>query len=260
MGEQENARSPKPNGGIGSLLWHSIKSGAYKYGFGLAAKEVAKRIVPTALTIEGIHGVQLLQPMGRLATGAKQVAEGAGRWGTSVSPLLPIALVALNPTNRFPGSSAERGMVRRGMEEQRRLEVARQRNDELLRQIAQQRLYAESQQRQQAEARQRQQVSERAAAERTQRQAQSIREAQQRTLQLQMRTPSPWNSPAMAATRLEPMRLRPPPKIQTPFNLRLMRPSPAGNPFGLSVMGRPIGTPFGLSLGTRQLRAPMIGR
>jgi len=249
MGGQAEAGAQKPTGGVGSLIWRAIKGGAIKYGVGLAAKELGKNVLT-------IGGVQVLQRTGRVGP----VARWVGRWGTRVSPLLPLVLVATNPTNRFPGSSAEREMVRRGLEEQNRQELARQRNDELLRQLAQQRLQADVQQRQQAEAMQRQQAAARAAAERAQQQAQSRREAWQRTLQLQVRIPTTWNSPAASAARLEPMPLRPAPKIDTPFNLRLVRPSPAGNPFGLSVMGRPTSTPFGLNLGTPQLRAPMIGR
>lgn len=227
--------------GTGSLLWHAIKGAAAKFGIGTAANYVAPRLAPqTRWIVPGIQGV--LEPMSALATRLAPFApavRAAGRFGARVGPFAPLSIVALNPTNRFPGGSAERLAVQRGIDVIRQQAAISRRNEDLMRNLAFQR-----------------------------------REDAQRRSTLQLKPPQlPIHIPFGPATRfganpmvprrLEPFKLRPAPNVGTPFNIRLLRPSPrvTANPFGLSVMGRPStgAGPFGLNLGSPQLRAPLIG-
>lgn len=237
-------RPPTPSAqdsqATGSLIWKAIKSGAGRLGIGTAAVALAPKLAPRSVGA-------LLEPMSPLATRFAPLGPAVraiGRFGTRVGPLAPLTIVALNPTNRIPNSSVEQRMgTMHSMEVFRQQETIRRRNEDTMRNLAFQR-----------------------------------QQDAQRRNRLQLTPPrlptfnpiprAPTFSPISRTNqvmqqRLEPVRLRPALKIGTPFNMRLLRPSPVvrNNPFGLSVMGRQsTGGPFGMNLGSPQLRAPMIGR
>jgi hypothetical protein len=242
-----------------SFVWHAIKNAAKSFGVGVAAQKIVPKLAPT---VRPGAFFEVLEPMGPLATRLvplRPLIKTVGRVATEVGPLAPLTILATNPTNRFPGSQAEQEMTRRyleaeqrrrGVEEQHRLEEMSRRNKEMLSSIETQR---------------RQAIERDMESQRRQAIRRELNNQKRNALQLKLSVspPFPMNrTGSVFQPRLEPVKLRPPTKIQTPFNLRLLRPPPTAstNPFGLNIMGRPPGTPFGLTLGTPRLRAPMIGR
>jgi hypothetical protein len=203
------------------MAWEAVAGAAKNYAIGIAAKQLATKLEPTVVN-------QLLLPMGRLAANVapvmKPVAKFVGKWGTEIpNPIFEAAkIVMFNPTNHFPGSSAERDMLRRSSE-------ALQRQQAMQRQNAANVALAHANILRQAMAKQ-------AAAM-----------GEQRRNTLQLRAPHISNArggPTGITGRFEPFKLRPAANISTPFNLRLMHGPVKTNPFGLSVMGRPAGPRF----------------
>jgi hypothetical protein len=116
-----------------SLIWNAIKGATRNWGIGAAARFVQPAFQPKVFWhIPGQIGV--LEPMtpmaARFAPIVRTAAKlGSGAGGGIMAALAPIAMVALNPTNRFPSSSEERRMIERAQNESfRQRQAAENRN------------------------------------------------------------------------------------------------------------------------------------
>ena len=249
-------RPPKPSlDRPGALLWDEIKARTQKYGLGVMASQIAQVAKP-AVSVVG--GVQVLEPMTPFMTRVGQVARTVGKWGTDIettfSPLEPIKILIANPTNRFPGSSWERNANRAWYAQQAAVDRAASERAQLAAR-EQQNLQGQQRLLEEQEQRQRQQQENTRRQQLQQQQEQRLRQIRddirQRTFQL--RPPSPslsmgslaMSGPMLAAQRdwIGPGSPRPlaPAPANTPFNLQLLprTSQQQGNPFGLSLAGRP---------------------